>query len=154
MPDLRRASSAGTGILDVAAAAAAGAAHGQIASAMPGGISLTGHKLVEEGARAQLLVLPGVLRIDVRPLEDGLQVLPRPLGGTQLGWEVDPSALADYGKTAEETVMPALVGFRIALWSEPLALAGRLLVSYTREREHGRTHFAGHAVLLDARTDR
>ncbi len=33
--------------------------------------------------------------------------------------------------------MPALVGFRIALWSEPLALAGRLLVAYTREREHG-----------------
>ena len=42
-----------------------------------GGIALSGHKLVEEGARALLLILPGVLRIDVRPLEDGLQVVPR-----------------------------------------------------------------------------
>ena len=145
---------ASTGGLDVAAAAAAGAAHGQLASAMPGGIALSGHKLVEEGARAQLLILPGMLRIDVRPLPDGLQVVPRPLGDVQLGWEVDAGAVSDYGKTASETVLPALVGFRIALWTEPAPLAGRLLLAYTRDRERGPTHFTGYVVLQQVRTDR
>ena len=140
--------------LDAAAATAAGAAHGQIASPMAGGIALSGHKIVEQGARALLLILPGVLRVDVRPLADGLQVVPRPLGGTQLGWEVDASAVADYGKTAEETVQPTLVGFRFALWADPAPLAGRLLLGFTRDHERGPTHFVGHAVLLQVQDDR
>ena len=141
-------------VVDVAAASDAGAAHGQIASPMPDGIALSGHKLVDEGARALLLILPGVLRIDVRPLPDGLQVVPRPLGGVQLGWEVDPSAVADYGKTAAETAEPALVAFRMAVWTEPMPLAGRLLLSYTRDHAHGPTHFVGHVVLQQVHADR
>jgi len=122
--------------VDLAAAAAAGAAHGQIASPMPDGIALSGHKLVDEGARALLLILPGVLRIDVRPLPDGLQVV------------------SDYGKTAEETVQPSLVGFRIAVWTGEVPLGGRLLLAYTRDHEGGPTHFVGHAVLQEVQADR
>jgi hypothetical protein len=141
--------------LDVGAAAKAGAAHGQLASPMgEGGLALSGHKVVEEGALALLLILPGVLRIDVRPLEDGLQVIPRALGELPLGWEVDPSAMTDYGRTAEETALPALVAFRLAVWTEPRPLAGRVLVSYTRAGEHGPSHFAAHAVLQQVTGDR
>jgi hypothetical protein len=141
--------------IDLAVAAAAGAAHGQLVSALPGGgIGLSGHKLVEEGARALILFVPGLVRIDVKPLEDGLQVLPRALGGAQLGWEIDPSALTDYGRTAEETPLPALVAFRIALWAEPVPVAGRVLISYTRAAEHGVTHFAAHAILQQVHQDR
>jgi hypothetical protein len=140
--------------LDVEAADAAGSAHGQLVSAIAGGgIALSGHKLVEEGARALLLYVPAVVRVDVKPLEDGLLVVPRPLGGARLGWEVDPSALTEYGKTAAETSLPALVVFRIALWREPAPFAGRVLISYTRAFEHGPTHFAGHAVLQEVRQD-
>jgi len=139
--------------VDVAAAAAAGAAHGQIASAMPGGVALSAHKLVEEGARALLLILPGVLRIDVRPLADGLQVVPRPLGDSEIGWEVDRGAVTDYGKTAEETVQPALVGFRMAVWTGERPLGGRLLLAYTRDHQGGPTHFVGHAVLQEVHED-
>jgi hypothetical protein len=135
-------------LFDLAAAAAAGTPHGQLVSAWSGdGLALSGHKLVEEGARALLLYVPGLLRVDVKPLEDGLQVVPRPLGGAELGWEIDPSAVTDYGKTAAETVLPALVAFRIALMRGSMAVAGRLLLSYTRAYEHGRTHFVGHVVL-------
>ena len=134
--------------LDVAAANAAGAAHGQIASALSGGIALSCHKLVEEGARAQLLILPGLVRIDVRPLADGLQVLPRPLDSTQLGWEVEASAVTDYGRTALETELPTVVRFRIAVWGGELPLAGRVLVGYTADDRHGPTHFVGHAVIV------
>jgi hypothetical protein len=140
--------------LDLAAAQVAGAAHGQLVSAMPdGGIGLSGHKLVEEGARALLLYVPGLVRIDVKPLEDGLLVAPRAFGDAQLGWEIDPSAVTDYGKTAAETSLPALVAFRIALWMASGPFAGRVLISYTRAREHGPTHFAGHAVLQRVHPD-
>ena len=135
-------------------AAAAGAAHGQLASAVAGGgLALSGHKLVDEGARALLLHVPGLLRIDVRPLEDGLQVIPRVLCDAALGWEVDASAMTDYGRTAEETALPALVAFRLALWTEPQPLAGRVLVSYTRAGEHAPSHFAAHAVILQVGAD-
>jgi hypothetical protein len=141
-------------LLDPGAACVAGAAHGQLASPMAGGgIALSGHKLVDEGARALLLHVPGLLRIDVSPLEDGLQVIPRVLRDVNLGWEVDAQAVTDYGKTAEEAEQPALVGFRIALWTEPYPIAGRVLLSFTRTRTHGPSHFVGHAVLQEMRRD-
>jgi hypothetical protein len=141
--------------IDLAAAAAAGAAHGQLVSPFgDGGIGLSGHKLVEEGARALLLYVPGLVRIDVRPLEDGLRVVPRALGGAQLGWEIDPSALTDYGRTADETPLPALTAFRIALLTGSGPLAGRVLLSYTRAHAHGPTHFVAHAVLQQVHDDR
>ena len=141
-------------MLDPSTAAAAGAAHGQLASFTAAGIALSCHKLVEEGARAQLLILPGVLRIDVRPLEDGLQVIPRVHSDRPLGWEVDTSAMSDYGRTAEETRLPALVAFRFAIWDEDQPLAGRVIVSYTRGAEHGPTHFGAHAILQQVSEDR
>jgi hypothetical protein len=142
-------------VIDLDGARAAGAAHGQLVSPLrDGGIGLSGHKLVEEGARTLLLYVPGLLRIDVKPLEDGLRVIPRALGGAQLGWEIDPSALTDYGKTAEETALPALTTFRIALFAEEGPLAGRVLISYTRAFAHGPTHFAAHAILQEVHQDR
>ena len=142
-------------LLEPHAAAAAGAAHGQLASPLSGGgIALSGHKLVEQGARALVLHLPGVLRIDVRPLEDGLQVIPRPLYEAPMAWEIDPAAKTDYGRTAEETPLPALVVFRMALWTEPRPLVGRVIVSYTRAGEHAPSHFAAHAVIREVSADR
>ena len=142
-----------SGHLDLVAVTAAGAAHGQIASALPGGLAISGHKLVEEGARALLLILPGIVRVDVRPIPDGLQVVPRPLGELQLGWEVDQEAVTDYGKTARQTELPVLVRFRIAFWGEGPPLAGRLFVGYTVDRAHGLTHFVAHAAIQEVTED-
>ncbi len=141
--------------LEPGAAAAAGAAHGQLASVLSGGgIALSGHKLVDQGARALLLHLPGVLRLDVRPLEDGLQVIPRALCDAEMGWELETAAMTDYGRKAEETALPALVAFKMALWTEPYPLAGRFLVSYTRAGEHAPSHFAAHAIIQEVAADR
>ena len=142
-----------SGHLDVAAASAAGAAHGQIASTLPGGLALSGHKLVEEGARALLLILPGIVRVDVRPIPDGLQVMPRQLGELQLGWDIDPEAVTDYGKTALQTELPVLVRFRIAFWGEGPPLVGRLVVGYTVDGSRGLTHFVGHAAFQEVADD-
>jgi hypothetical protein len=141
-------------LLDPGAASVAGAAHGQLASPMAGGgLALSGHKLVDEGARALLLHVPGLVRIDVCPLDDGLQVIPRVLCDVELGWEVDEEVVTDYGKTAEETQQPALVRFRLALWTEPYPIGGRVLLSFTRTRAHGPSHFVGHALLVEMRPD-
>lgn len=141
-------------LFDLEAIEAAGAAHGQLVSVwIDDGIALSAHKLVDEGARALLLYVPGLLRVDVKPLEDGLRVVPRPLGGAEVGWEVDPGAVTDYGKTAEETVLPALVAFRIGLMRGSVAIAGRLLLSYTRAYTHGGTHFVGHLILQQVERD-
>jgi hypothetical protein len=139
-------------LLDPGVAAIAGAAHGQISSLMPkGGISVSGHKVVEEGARALLIYVPGVMRIDVCPLEDGLQVIPRVLSDGDLRWGIDDAAVTDYGKTSADSPQPAQVEFRFAIIREPYPIAGRLLLSLTRARAHGPSHFAGHAVLLEMR---
>jgi hypothetical protein len=139
-------------LLDPAGPAASAAAHGQLASGLPdGGLAVSAHKLVEEGARAQLLHVPGLVRIDVCPLEDGLQVIPRALADVRMGWEVDEEQLTDYGKTAEESPQPALVRFKLGLWMRPRPVGGRLLLSFTRAREHGPTHFVGHVVLREVR---
>jgi hypothetical protein len=138
--------------LDPGPPGVAGAAHGQLASPLPDrGLALSGHKLVEEGARALLLIVPGLVRVDVCPLEDGLQVIPRALREVGLGWEVDEDAVTAYGKTAEESPQPAVVRFRLAVWTEPHPIAGRLLLSFTRVREHGPSHFVAHAVLREMR---
>src|SRR3954471_19932384 len=63
-------------LLDPGPANAAGAAHGQLASRMvDGGLALSCHKLVEDGARTLMLLAPGFFRLDVRPVEDTLQVM-------------------------------------------------------------------------------
>ena len=141
-------------LLDPGAAAIAGGAHGQLASRLAqGGLAVSGHKVVEEGARALLLYIPGVLRIDVCPLEDGLQVIPRVLLDAELSWGIDDNAVTGYGKTAEESPQPGLVEFRFALIREPHSIAGRLLLTLTRGRAHGPSHFTGHAVLLEMRDE-
>jgi hypothetical protein len=140
-------------VLDPGAATLAGAAHGQVASTLPGGIAVSGHKVVEEGARALLLIVPGLIRIDVCPLEDGLQVIPRALIHAQVGWEVDETALRDYGRTAEQHEQPAVARFTFGILLEPRPVGGRLLLSYTRGREHGPTHFVGHAIVVEFGAD-
>ena len=140
--------------LEPKAAAAAGAAHGQLASALPqAGLALSGHKLVDEGARALLIYAPGLVRIDVFPLADTLQVLPRALVDVPFAWDAEETAYTGYGKSAEETPQPAVVRFRLLMGTEPRPIAGRLLLSYTRAREHGPTHFVGHAILREVPPD-
>lgn len=138
--------------LDPEPASRAGAAHGQLASPLPDhGLALSAHKLVEEGARALLLYVPGLLRIDVRPLEDTLQVIPRELADLPAHWQAEDAAFTDYGKTAEETPQPAIVRFQLLMETELHPIGGRLLLSYTRACEHGPTHFVGHLILREMR---
>ena len=59
-------------------AAAEGAALGQLACELPGGgLLITASRLVEFGARAAILLAPGLFRLDLTPREETLGLYPR-----------------------------------------------------------------------------
>ena len=58
-------------------AVAEGAALGQLACALPdGGLLITASRLVEFGARAAILLAPGLFRLDLTPQEETLGLYP------------------------------------------------------------------------------
>ena len=62
-------------------AAAEGAALGQLACELPGGgLLITASRLVEFGARATILLAPGLFRLDFTPQEETLGLYPKALG--------------------------------------------------------------------------
>jgi hypothetical protein len=124
--------------------------HGQIASALSqGGLALSCHKLVEDGARVQILHVPGLFRLDVRPAEDTLQVITRSLHAAPVRWSTSQAPFTDYGKTGQDTREPAVVGFSFVVDAEPHPLAGRVSLASTIDRESGVTHFVAHAIVRE-----
>jgi hypothetical protein len=62
-------------------AATEGAALGQLACELPdGGLLITASRLVEFGARAAILLAPGLFRLDFTPQEETLGLYPKALG--------------------------------------------------------------------------
>lgn len=122
-------------------AAEAGAALGQLACELPdGGLLITASRLVEFGARAAILLAPGLFRLDLTPQEETLGLFPRVLGG----WEVD-------WRAAEES----WDGYRDASGPAPIELHGTFgdqftawihVLSFT-ERDALATHFVAKAEI-------
>jgi hypothetical protein len=139
-------------LLDPRAAAAAGAPHGQLASGLPGGgLSLSCHKLVEDAARATILLAPGVFRLDVRPVEDTLQVVTRTLHAMPARWDiVDDAVVRDYSASEERPAEPYRLEWQFELALEPRPLRGRAGLAMTVDWERGVAHFVAQAVLREA----
>jgi hypothetical protein len=137
-------------LLDPAAAAAAGAIHGQLASALPeGGLALSAHKLVDDGARTLLLIAPGLFRLDVRPVEDTLQVMTRSLHELPITWAAEKLPEEHLGRGYADRAEPSTLTFRLHLPLEP-PIGGRVQLASTADRAAGLTHFVAHAVLRAA----
>jgi hypothetical protein len=140
-------------MLDPADVAAAGAHHGQLASALPeGGMAVSCHKLIEDGARAQIMHVPGLFRLDVRPVEDTLQVTTRSLHERPARWSTSDAPFTDYGKV--ESKEPSFVGFTFVVDAEPYPIAGRISVASTLDRDSGVTHFVAHAIVREVPPER
>lgn len=138
-----------TGLLDPGPAADAGAEHGQIASGLAGGgLVLSGQKLVEEGARALVLIAPGLFRLDVKPVDDTLQVITRSLHPTGGAWAADENPSSAYGKSSQEVEVPLRMVWRYELRDPPLV--GRVQLLVTVDRERATRHFVAHAVIRPA----
>ena len=131
-------------LLDPARAAAAGAPHGQLATALAGGLRLSCHKLVEDAARATILLVPGLLRFDVRPVEDSLQVFARALHPVPPRWELT-------GGTADEAAAdePYRLEWLVDAPLDPRPVRGRVAVAMTLDFDRGVAHFVAHAVFRE-----
>jgi hypothetical protein len=125
-------------------AVAEGAALGQLACELEGGgLLITASRLVEFGARATILLAPGLFRLDFTPQEETLGLYPRPLGPWEVEWRAN-----------EQT----WDGYRDPSGPAPIELAGRFevpggalsawihVLSFT-ERDALATHFVAKAEI-------
>ena len=125
-------------------AAADGAALGQLACELPGGgLLITASRLVEFGARATILLAPGLFRLDFTPREETLGLYPKALDGHEVEWRAN-----------EQT----WDGYRDPKGPGPIELAGRFdvpggpltvwihVLSFT-ERDALATHFVAKAEI-------
>ena len=132
-------------VLDPDRAAAAGAAFGQLASALPsGGLLLASSRLVEIGARATVLLAPGLFRLDLTPEEETLGVVTRPLAPDPVRWHADQSAWDGY-RDGGDGLVPLELRGRFELSDGPLAVAIRVLS--LADSDAGAVHFAARAEL-------
>jgi hypothetical protein len=131
-------------LLDPGAAAVAGMPHGQLASRVGDALRLSCHKLVEDAARATVLLVPGLLRLDVRPVEDSLQVFARALHAVPPRWELVG------GSTEDAAAQDAYrLEWRVVAPIEESRVEGTVSLAMTTDWEQGVAHFLAHAFLRE-----
>ena len=125
-------------------AAAEGAALGQLACALPGGgLLITASRLVEFGARATILLAPGLFRLDFTPQEETLGLYPRVLGPWEVEWRANEDTWDGYRDPRGPGPIELMGIFEIGLhaWIHVL--------SFT-ERDALATHFVAKAEIKPA----
>jgi hypothetical protein len=139
--------SAADDLLSPDAAAAAGAALGQLAAELPGGgLLITASRLVEFGARAAILIAPGLFRLDLTPQEETLGLYPRPLGPYEVEWRAGEQTWDGY-RDPEGPAPMELVG-RFDVPERPL-VAWIHILSFT-ERDALAAHFVAKCEIRAA----
>jgi hypothetical protein len=117
---------------------------GQISSVLrDGGLALSCAKPIEEGARAALLLAPGLFRVDVCPREDTLKLQVRSLGDGPCDWSEGGRPL----------VLAASEGPAVSAHTLRIDLGGRVanvLISATRDIGRGVMHFVAQAEVSAA----
>ena len=97
--------------------------------------------------RATVLLVPGVLRLDARPVQDTLQVMTRSLHERLVRWNLlNEHVLREYKNTAD----PFRMTWAVEVPTEPRAILGRVSLVMTADVEHGLAHFVTQAVLREA----
>jgi hypothetical protein len=119
-------------------ALAEGAALGQLACELPdGGLLITASRLIEFGARAAVLLAPGLFRLDLTPQEETLGLYPRALCDWEVEWRAGEATWDGYRDPAGPAPMD--IHGRFAVPDRPL-LAWVHVLSFT-ERDALATHF-------------
>jgi hypothetical protein len=94
-----------------------------------------------------VLLAPGLLRLDARPVQDTLQVMTRSLHERLVRWDlVNEPVLREYKSTDE----PFRMTWAVELPLEPRPILGRVSLVMTADLEHGLAHFVTQAVLREA----
>jgi hypothetical protein len=134
-------------VLDPGRAASAGAAFGQLASALPaGGLLISASRLVELNVRATILLAPGLFRLDLTPQEETLGVLTRPLTSHPVHWRADQSTWDGYREA--DRVAPFELHALFDLPDGPLT--GWLHILSFNDRDAAAVHFVAKAEIREA----
>jgi len=137
------AEGAARAVLDPDRAAAAGARFGQLACALPdGGLLISAARLIEFNFRATVLLVPGLFRLDLTPLQETLGIVPRQLTEYPVQWRAEESTWDGY-RDQENTPMELR-----ALFEEPDGplLAWLHVLSFT-DRDASAVHFVAKAEV-------
>jgi hypothetical protein len=132
-------------LLDPDSAAEAGAGFGQLACGLEGGgLLISSARLVEIGARATILLAPGLFRWDLAPQEETLSVQPRSLGPFRIQWRAEESTWDGYrGGQIEPLEFQGL----IEAPDEAGALSVWMHVLSFTDRDAGAVHFVSKAEI-------
>lgn len=123
-------------------AVAEGAALGQLACALDGGgLLITASRLVEFGARAAILLAPGLFRLDLTPQEETLGLYPRVLGGWEVDWRAGEESWDGYRDPSGPAPIELLGVF------EQAGLRAWIHVLSFTERDALATHFVAKAEI-------
>jgi hypothetical protein len=132
-------------VLDPDRAAAAGAAFGQLACALPDGLLISASRLVGFNVRATVLLAPGLFRLDLTPQEETLGVLTRPLTSHPVRWRADQSSWDGYREGDEAA--PLELSARFELPDGPLT--GRLRILSFTDSDAAAVHFVAKAEIRE-----
>ena len=123
-------------------AVAEGAALGQLACSLDdGGLLITASRLVEFGARAAILLAPGLFRLDFTPQEETLGLYPRVLGPYEVDWRAGEESWDGY----RDPSGPAPIEL-VGTFAELGLRAWIHVLSFT-ERDAMATHFVAKAEI-------
>ena len=104
---------------------------------------ITASRLVEFGARAAILLAPGLFRLDLTPQEETLGVLTRPLSAHPTHWRADQSTWDGYRDAGG--VAPLELHALFDLPDGPLT--GWLHILSFTDRDAAAVHFVAKAEL-------
>ena len=123
-------------------AVAEGAALGQLACSLDDGtLLITASRLVEFGARAAILLAPGLFRLDFTPQEETLGLYPRVLGPYEVDWRAGEESWDGYRDPSGPAPIELVGTF------EELGLRAWIHVLSFTERDALATHFVAKAEI-------
>jgi len=135
-------------LLDPRAAAEAGAPHGQLVSALTGGgLVLTCHKVIDDDARALILLAPGLFRMDVRSHDDSLEVMSRALHAVPARWGTHESPAG--ASPAADGYQAGRMAWTVVIDLRPEPITASIELRMTSDRATRTAHFAAHAVIRE-----
>ena len=132
------------GVLDCDRIAEAGAAFNQQAARMSGGgIVAAAPRFIEYGARATVLLVPGLFRVDLQPMQETLGLHVRALGPDPVRWEADPEAWDTYRRDSSE---PMQFRGSVDFAGQPLGIEVRAIM--ITDTEAGGIYLSARAAIV------
>ena len=141
--EVKPAPLAATTLLDPDHVMVGGAAFGQLASRLPdGGVAVSAARLIERGARAAILYVPGLFRFDLMPGREAFSVSLRELCAAPMRWEADAGTVDGFRREKNEPMV-----FRGGIQLPDARLSVGLQALSAADEDQGAVHVVATAAV-------